>query len=134
MRQHRDSDSDRVQLTSYIMDMLDDWGVGNTAKLNLLALSDCPKRVVRRYYLGEPLPDKVEVNERIGHLQGIADALYTSYPLNAQMAAFWLNQKNHRFSDQTPMNFMLEGGLKNMVLVRVHLDCAWDWHQSGSTL
>lgn len=123
----------KIELTHMIMTMLDDWGVSHKDKLNLLALPNhIRSRAIRRFYDDEPLPDDPNVAERIDHLIGIADALRTSYPLNSHMVSFWLNQKNHRFENLTPLAYMLQGGLQNVVAVRAHLDCAWDWHQSGS--
>ncbi|WP_455221909.1 antitoxin Xre/MbcA/ParS toxin-binding domain-containing protein [Kaarinaea lacus] len=127
------SHEQKIELTHLIMQMLDEWGVSHSDKITLLALpSRIRIRMVRRFYENEALPDEVAVFERIDHLLGIADALRTSFPLNGHMAAFWLNQKNHRFENKTPLDYMLEGGLENVVAVRAHLDCAWDWHRSGS--
>jgi hypothetical protein len=124
------STEQKIEFTQMVMEMLDDWGVSHSDKLILLALPDSVKvRAVRKYYSGEPLPENTQVFERIDHLMGIADALRTSFPLNYQMAAFWLNRKNQRFNNQTPLEFMLQGGLNSVVAVRTHLDCAWDWNQ-----
>ena len=124
------STEQKIEFTQMVMEMLDDWGVSHSDKLILLALPDSVKvRSVRKYYSGEPLPENAQVFERIDHLMGIADALRTSFPLNYQMAAFWLNRKNQRFNNQTPLEFMLQGGLNSVVAVRTHLDCAWDWNQ-----
>ena len=99
----------------------------------ILALPDhIRSRAIRRFYDDEPLPDDPKVCERVDHLLGIADALRTSYPLNGHMVSFWLNQKNQRFENLTPLAYMLQGGLENVVIVRAHLDCAWDWHRSES--
>jgi len=27
---------------------------------------------------------------------------------------------------------MVEDGLRGLLAVRAHVDCAWDWHESGS--
>ena len=124
------SQEQKIDLAKLIMVMLDDWGVSHSDKLNLLAMPPEVKvRSLRRYYIDAPLPDTNEVFERIDHLMGIADALRTSFPLNHHMASFWLNKKNQRFNDQTPLEFMLEGGINNVVAVRTHLDCGWDWNQ-----
>lgn len=123
----------KVELTQLVMTMLDDWGVSHKDKLNLLDLPEhIRSRAIRRFYEDEPLPDDPKVFERIDHLLGIADALRTSYPLNGHMVSFWLNQKNQRFENLTPLVYMLQSGLRGVVAVRAHLDCAWDWHQSGS--
>ncbi|HEY5604244.1 MAG TPA: DUF2384 domain-containing protein [Gammaproteobacteria bacterium] len=124
----------KIELTHLIMRMLDEWGVSHGDKIILLALpSSIRVRTMRRFYDNELLPEDSAVFERIEHLLGIADALRTSFPLNGHMASFWLNQKNQRFDNKTPLLYMIEGGLQNVETVRAHLDCAWDWHRSGST-
>ncbi|MGD8560109.1 MAG: DUF2384 domain-containing protein [Gammaproteobacteria bacterium] len=123
----------KSELTYLVMTMLDDWGVSNRDKITLLSLTGHIKsRAIARYYQGESVPDDPAVFERIEHLLGIADALRTSFPLNGQMAAYWLNQKNERFENMTPLSYMLEGGDDNVIAVRAHLDCGWDWHREES--
>jgi hypothetical protein len=120
----------KIEFTKKIMAMLDNWGVSHENKILLLNLPpEIKTRVVRRFYIDKPLPEDNEVIQRIEHLLGIADAIRTSYPLNGQMAAFWLNKKNERFENKTPLEFMLQGGSKNVIAIRAHLDCAWDWGQ-----
>ena len=120
----------KIEFTKNIMAMLDNWGVSHENKILLLDLpAEIKPRVVRRFYIDRPLPDDSQVSQRIEHLLGIADAIRTSYPLNGQMAAFWLNKKNQRFENKTPLEFMLEGGTENVIAIRAHLDCAWDWKQ-----
>jgi len=122
----------RLDLTQAIMSLLDDWGVSHKDKLILLDLPDNIKaRAMRRFYQDDPFPEHDQVLERLDHLLGIADALHTSFPLNSQMAGFWLNKVNPRFNNQTPLNFMLSGGLSHIVTIRAHLDCAWDWQQDN---
>lgn len=123
----------KIEFTKIIMAMLDNWGVSHENKILLLDLPpEIKTRSVRRFYIDRPLPDDDQVSERIEHLMGIADAIRTSYPLNGQMAAFWLNKKNQRFEDKTPLDYMLEGGTENVIAIRAHLDCAWDWSQDES--
>ena len=124
------TNEEKIEFTKQIMAMLDNWGVSHENKILLLALPDEVKtRMVRRFYIDRPLPITSQVMQRLDHLMGIADAIRTSYPLNAQMASFWLNKKNHRFENQTPLDYMLQGGIENVVAIRAHLDCAWDWKQ-----
>ena len=124
------SPEQKIELTKMIMAMLDDWGVSHENKILLLNLpSEIKSRSVRRFYIDRPLPESNEVGSRINHLLGIADAIRTSYPRNQQMAAFWLNKKNQRFDNKTPLEFMLQGGTRNVIAIRAHLDCAWDWNQ-----
>lgn len=124
------SSDEQIEFTKQIMLMLDNWGVSHENKILLLALpSEFKTRMVRRFYIDRPLPITEQVMQRLDHLMGIADAMRTSYPLNAQMTAYWLNKKNHRFEDKTPLDYMLQGGTKNVIAIRAHLDCAWDWKQ-----
>lgn len=124
---------DRVQIARLIVTLLDDWGVRPADQVALLALpGDTPPRSMRRYRDNTPLPEDPAVTERVEHLVGIADALRTTFPRNANMGLIWLHRRNARFNDRTPLATMLEDGLLGVIAVRAHLDCAWDWDQSGS--
>ena len=125
----------RIELARSIMVLLDNWGLSNTEKLNILAFPDATRsRSMRQYYNGKPLPDNSKVLERVEHLVGIADALHTSYPLNEYMPKFWLNKTNKLFGGRTPLSCMLEDGLDGIVAVRIHLDCAYDWEISDKII
>ena len=127
------SDDDRVQIARLIVTLLDDWGVRPVDQVTLLALpGDTAPRNMRRYRDNTPLPENPEVTERVEHLVGIADALRTTFPRNANMGSIWLHRRNQRFNDRTPLATMLEDGWLGVIAERAHLDCAWDWDQSGS--
>lgn len=115
--------------------MLDDWSVGDSDKLGLLALPEKTRsRMVRAMRDGtKPLPESVETDERIGHLIGINDALRTSNPLNMVAGAMWMRRPNNRFRDRAPVRAMIEDGLSGIKAVRVHLDCSWGWHVDSKT-
>ncbi|MBI3570796.1 MAG: DUF2384 domain-containing protein [Gammaproteobacteria bacterium] len=87
---------------------------------------------VRQFRQGTPFPESAQAMERVEHLIGIADALRTSYPHNAHMGNIWMNKVNHRFDNRMPLAAMLEDGLAGIIAVRTYLDCAYDWHISGS--
>jgi len=124
---------DRSELTRAIVNILDDWGLSATQQIVLLALPENTRPgAFRQFRQNTPFPEDERVMERIDHVIGIADALRTSYPHNARMAAIWLNRINHRFDNRAPLAAMLEDGLAGLLAVRVHLDCAYDWHISGS--
>ncbi|MFP5348257.1 MAG: antitoxin Xre/MbcA/ParS toxin-binding domain-containing protein [Gammaproteobacteria bacterium] len=124
---------DRVQIARLIVTLLDDWGVRPADQITLLALpADTPPRSMRRYRDNTPLPEDPAIAERVEHLVGIADALRTTFPRNANMGSIWLHRRNQRFGNRTPLATMLEDGLLGLITVRAHLDCAWDWDQSGS--
>lgn len=125
---------DRIEISNMMMEILADWGVSNADQINLLALpADTKPRAMKKYQEGTPLPDELQVWERIEHFAGINDALRTSYPRNAKMGSIWLNTVNSRFADRSPLACMLEEGLNGVVAVRVHLDCAYDWHEDEKT-
>lgn len=124
---------DRVALSRLIVELLDRWRVEGSDQVSLLGLPpDTAPRVLRRYHENTPLPNVPEVNERIDHLLGIADALRTSNPCSATADVIWLHSVNHRFDNRTPIEAMIRDGLGGLLAVRTHLDCAYDWHLSGS--
>jgi hypothetical protein len=124
---------DRVTVTRAIINMLDSWGVRVADQVALLALPEGTRPgAIRQFHQSTPFPEDAGVMERIEHLVGIADALCTSYPHNAHMGSIWMNKANHRFDNRTPLAAMLEDGLGGIIAVRTHLDCAYDWHISGS--
>ena len=124
---------DRIALTRAVVGLLDSWGVGAAQQIALLALPEGTRPgAIRQFRQSTPFPESEQVMERIEHLIGIADALRTSYPHNAHMGNIWMNKANHRFDDRTPLAAMLEDGLGGIIAVRTHLDCAYDWHISGS--
>jgi hypothetical protein len=127
------SHEDRITLTRAIVNLLDSWGVSAADQVVLLALPEGTRAgAIRQFRQGTPFPEDAGILERIEHLIGIADALRTSYPHNARMGAIWMNRVNYHFDNRTPLATMLEDGLGGIISVRTHLDCAYDWHLSGS--
>jgi hypothetical protein len=125
--------AERVATARAIITLLDEWGVEARDQIRLLALApDTKPRQLRRYCDNTPLPDDPQVQDRVEHLLGIAEALRTSYPHSRQAGAIWLNRVNYRFDDRTPLTAMLEDGMTAILAVRTHLDCAYDWHISSS--
>lgn len=125
------SQEDRAALARGIMSTLDKWGLNAAQQVTLLNLPDkTPTRMLRRYRDDTPFPDTREVNERVEHIIGIADALRTSYPHNPSMGLIWMKQRNKRFSRRSPVSVMVEDGLEGIVSVRCHLDCSYDWFNS----
>lgn len=127
--QQRLNQEERLALARLTMDILQSWGLTAAQQVCLLNMpEDVRPRSMQRYSHDTPLPDTPGVNERISHVLGIADALRTSFPLNEQMGAFWLSRANKRFANRAPISVMLEDGLPGVLSVRMHLDCAYDWH------
>ena len=124
---------ERVALPRLIVELLDQWGVEGADQVALLGLPpDTKPRVLRRYHENTALPNSPDINERLDHLLGIADALRTSNPRNAAAASIWLHSVNHLFDNRTPLDAMIQDGLGGLLAVRTHLDCAYDWNLSGS--
>ncbi len=124
---------DRIALTRAVVGLLDSWGVGAAQAVALLALpAGTRPGAMRQFRQSTPFPESEQIMERIEHFIGIADALRTSYPHNAHMGNIWMNKANHRFDNRSPLAAMIEDGMSGIVAVRTHLDCAYDWHISGS--
>lgn len=127
------SEEERIALSRRIVELLDHWGVSDKDQITLLGLPpDTKPRFLRRYYENTPLPNSPEINERIDHLLGIADALRTSNPRSATADVIWLHSVNYRFENRMPLDAMIQDGIGGLLAVRTHLDCAYDWNLSGS--
>jgi hypothetical protein len=125
------SPEERAALARGIMSILDKWGLSATEQVKLLNLPEkTPTRMLRRFRDDTPFPDIKQVNERLEHIIGIADALRTTYPHNPSMGLIWMKQKNKRFQRRAPVSVMVEDGLDGIIAVRSHLDCAFDWFNS----
>lgn len=123
----------KIDFTRSVIEMLDEWGLQDSEQVALLGLPDSTRsRQIRKYRIDTPFPEEEAVMERVEHLMGIADALRTSYPTNAMGGSMWMNRRNSRFQNRTPLRAMLEDGMRGIVAVRIHLDCAYDWHANGS--
>lgn len=122
---------EKTELTRMIMSLLDSWNIRSEHQISVLSLPQGTRlRMLRRYRDDTPFPDDENVMERIEHIVGIAEALHTTFPRNANMAAQWMNQPHRRFSNRTPVSLMVEDGLSGIISVRAQLDCAFAWSQS----
>lgn len=125
---------DRTQLGRLVVNLLEEWGVSGTDAVNILALPAGTKgRALRRYQEDTPLPDDPEVMKRVEHLMGIADALRTTFPRNANIGLLWLKQPCKRLRRRRPLEIMIEDGLSGLITVRTHLDCSFAWRESERT-
>ena len=127
------AEAERVALSRTIVELLNQWGVDSVEQIALLGLpSDTKPRFLRRFYENTALPNTPDINERIDHLLGIADALRTSNPCSAAAGSIWMHSVNYRFDNRTPLEAMIQDGLGGLLAVRTHWDCAYDWNLSGS--
>lgn len=119
---------EKIELTRHIMRLLNSWKISSEDQVQVLALPEGTRtRHLSKFKKDTPFPDDKKIYERIIHFLGIADALRTSYPHNAQMGPVWMNQGHRRFGGRSPVQAILEDDLQGIVAVRVHLDCAYDW-------
>ena len=122
---------EQIVLTVRTMEILDGWGLSSQEIISLIALPEkTPTRALRRYRDNTAFPVSQELDERIGHIIGITDALRTSYPHNPHMGKMWMRQKSKKLKDQIPLQIIVEGGLEGIIEIRKHLDCSYDWHKN----
>lgn len=120
---------EQISLTLAIMQILDGWGMSATDIIAILALPEkTPTRALRRYRENTPFPVTAEVELRLDHIMGIAEALRTSYPHNPQMGNIWIRQPSKKLNNRIPLQLIIEEGLNGIEEIRKHLDCSYDWH------
>jgi hypothetical protein len=122
---------DRIKLGRMVINILDEWDVRGSDQVTILALPEgMPARKLQRYLDDTPLPDDPAVLKRVEHLIGIADALRTTFPRNANNGLLWLKQPCKRLRKRRPIEIMVEDGLNGLITVRTHLDCSFAWRES----
>ena len=126
------SHEDRMAVAEGIIGLLDHWGVCSEAQVVILGLpAGTRPGVIRQHRQGTPFPEDPGVMERIEHLLGIADALRTAHPRNANMDTVWMNRPNRQLGERAPLAVMTEDGLNGVIAVRSLIDCAYDWARDG---
>ena len=121
-------DQKSSHLAIKLIALLNDWGVSNADKVILLALPVGTKpRAIQHFQQGAPFPEDKNVQERVEHFIGIAEALRLAYPRNLQGGKLWLHRPNRHFNKRTPLSVMIEDGLAGIAAVRMRIDCSYDW-------
>lgn len=130
MQQDSETRQRRISITRQVMQVLCDWSLSASQQAEVLAMPQGTRsRHMHQYKEDEPFPEHPELDVRVEHILGIADALRTSYPRNLEMGAYWMRQANKkRFNNRAPLQCILDDGLEGLLAVRIHLDCAYDWH------
>ena len=122
---------ERIELGRLVINLLDNWDVKGSDQVTILALPEgMPARKLQKYQDGTPLPDDPVVLKRAEHLLGIADALRTTFPRNANIGLLWLKQPCRRLRRRRPIEIIVEDGLNGLITVRSHLDCSFGWRES----
>jgi len=123
---------ERVELTQAIIGILDSWGLRDSEQIAVLGLPEgTPTRVIRKYRMDTALPEDPEIDCRIEHIVGIADALRTTFPMSRNMGIMWMRRRNRKFRQRSPLDCMVEDGLLGVIQVRSHLDCSYAWRTSA---
>ncbi|MDH5232578.1 MAG: hypothetical protein OEZ58_18005 [Gammaproteobacteria bacterium] len=123
-----DKDEQNLLRTQAVMMILRNWGLSSDQKLQILAMTDAIRsRHLTKYEHDTAFPDEPDIQERIDHILGIADALRTMYPTYPKMGDQWMHQNNRFFKTETPMECILNNDLAGLLRVRRHIDCAYDW-------
>ena len=122
------TDQEKSRLSVFLISLLNEWGISNADKVTLLALPTGTKpRAIHQYQQGAPLPEDKNVQTRVSHFVGIAEALRLAYPRNLQGGKLWLHRPNRHFNQRTPLSVMIEDGLSGIAAVRMRIDCSYDW-------
>ncbi len=122
---------EQITVTVRVMEILDSWGLSAAEIISLIALPEkTPTRALRRYRENTAFPLNPELEERVGHIMGITDALRTSYPHNPNMGKMWIRQKSKKLNNQIPLQIIVENGLAGIIEIRKHLDCSYDWQKN----
>ncbi len=121
------------EISKHIIRVLDEWGLDGKQIIEILALPNKIKpRHLERFREGEPFPENELIMSRIEHITGIADALRTSFPRNANMGIIWMRTPHKRFKNLPPLQLLVNQGLSGLLQVRAELDCAFAWDESQS--
>jgi hypothetical protein len=117
----------RKVMAKALINLFDQWDIDNNARLNLLGLSDNSRALLSKYRKGEQgVPTSRDAMDRVGWLLAIHKALRLLFPHNDQLRKSWVRRRNATFSNQPPLEYMMERGLIGLANVSRYLD-----HQRG---
>lgn len=123
------TDQQKSRLATSLIAILNEWGISNADKVTLLALPAGTKpRAIQLYQQGTHFPEDEDIQLRVEHFMGIAEALRLAYPRNFEGGKLWLYRPNRHFDQRTPLAVMIEDGLTGITAVRMRIDCSYDWH------
>lgn len=122
---------DIIDRDQRVLQILQNWGLAPDAQIALLGCQNelKPRDLTKIEKGTKTLPDNEKLAVRIEHIIGIAEALHTSYPSRPEAGVSWMRQRNGKLRGRTPVQCLLQDGVRGLVKVRVTVDCAWGWHQ-----
>jgi uncharacterized protein (DUF2384 family) len=114
---------EKVGLTRSVLGVLDAWGIAHDDQCRLLGLRRPDSaRLLRRYRLGNALPDEPEVWMRVALLLRLSNSLGQLFPHSEISANLWVTTPRAKFGRKTPLELMLAGGVKGISQVERSLD------------
>jgi len=118
-----------LSITPAIIAYLDEWKLNAEQIHTILGLPEKIRtRHIQKYRTGDKaLPQTEEVMTRIDHINGIADALRTTFPFSQQMRYLWLHKPHRRFRKKRPIELIFNEGIHGLMRVRVEVDCTYGW-------
>jgi len=100
------------------------WSLSPADQLNLLGMqARCRYRLSRYRHGKAALPENRDTIDRVGWLMSIHESLGILYPHNPEIKYGWVNCRNKRFDNLTPLEVMREQGLIGIAKVAKYLDC-----------
>ena len=112
----------RIALAKMVINLFQLWKLSAADQLALLGLSTKSRSSLSKLRAGKPLPELRDIIDRVGWLMSIHRSLGLLYPYNNEMKYSWVNRRNHRFGNSTPIEVMLEQGLIGIAKVARYLD------------
>ena len=118
-----------LKITQAIIAYLDEWKLKPEQMCEVLGLPEKTRsRHMQQYRSGnKAFPQTEDVLIRIDHINGIADALRTSFPFSQQMRYLWLYKPHRRFRKKRPIEIIFNEGVHGLMRVRVEVDCTYGW-------
>ena len=123
------SNEEMVQLTQAVVTYLDEWKLTPEQMIEIVGLPEKTKaRHIQQYRnRDKAFPQTEDVLARIDHINGIADALRTTFPFSQQMRYLWLYKPHRRFRKKRPIEVIFNEGVHGLMRVRVEVDCTYGW-------
>jgi len=118
-----------LRITQAIIAYLDEWKLKPEQICEILGLPEKTRsRHIQQYRGGnKAFPQTEDVLIRIDHINGIADALRTTFPFSQQMRYLWLYKPHRRFRKKRPIEIIFNEGVHGLMRVRVEVDCTYGW-------
>ena len=103
---------DQTDLTTTVLEILDDWQTSPAQQLRLLGLDTASGGRMMRFRNGTPLPDDPTTQRHIRSLLAIASGLNHIMPHTAHAGAAWLHGPGKQFGGISFLEYILENGLE----------------------